>query len=203
MRVPWLVAVTGNAAQYESKIAGFERKGINDGDVVLFGSSSLRLWTTAQTDLAPLPVVNRGFGGGHAAHLSLFWQRIVGDKKPAAVVVYAGDNDLASGKAVDVVYADLCSFLSMVRGRVPVVLLLVKRSPQRAHLDDAIVALDLRLRALAGDDVVIVDADAALWGGDRPRSELFQWDGLHLSPAGYARWTEAVRPVLLALQRAP
>jgi lysophospholipase L1-like esterase len=32
----------------------------------------------------------------------------------------------------------------------------------------------------------------------RPRGELFRMDGLHLSPEGYAVWTDVVRPPLEA-----
>ena len=34
--------------------------------------------------------------------------------------------------------------------------------------------------------------------GDAPPAELFWIDGLHLTEAGYALWTEVVRPRLLA-----
>ena len=33
------------------------------GGIVFAGSSSFTLWTTLADDLAPLPVINRGFGG--------------------------------------------------------------------------------------------------------------------------------------------
>ncbi len=42
-----------------------------------------------------------------------------------------------------------------------------------------------------------VDIDAPMLDTDgRPRAELLQSDGLHLSPAGYELWTEKVMPYL-------
>ena len=40
-------------------------------------------------------------------------------------------------------------------------------------------------------------ATPMLRGEDTPPRDLFAWDGLHLSPAGYALWTRVLRPVLL------
>lgn len=202
MRVKALVAITRGSEQYASNIAGFEAAPVVDGAVVFFGSSSLRLWSTLKHDMDPLPVVNAGFGGGHAIHLNLFWRRVLPRHHPRAVVVYVGDNDLASGVSVDDVACDVGDFIAEVKGLCPVVLLLVKRSPQRAHLDVDIDALNARYRAFASDRVVVVDVDAVLRGaGGAPDRALFQWDGLHLNAAGYAKWTAALKPVLLALPK--
>ncbi len=198
MRVRPLVALTRKAGLYEDNISAFEAAPVVEGSVVFFGSSSLRLWSTLREDMAPLPVHNFGFGGGHAVHLNLFWRRVLPRQKPAAVVVYAGDNDLASGVSVDSVVRDIEEFAAAVSGLCPVILLLVKRSPQREHIAAEIDALNARFRALAG--VTILDVDAPLRGaGGRPDPGLFQYDGLHLNVAGYARWTPVVKPVLLSL----
>src|SRR5437868_13542962 len=36
--------------------------------IVFVGSSSIRFWDTLQKDMAPLPVLNRGFGGAQLSH---------------------------------------------------------------------------------------------------------------------------------------
>jgi hypothetical protein len=196
MRVKPLVALTGNAAQYQSKIDGFARENVDvaSGAVVFFGSSSIRLWSTLARDFAPFVVVNRGFGGAHARHLRLFWRRAL-PAQARAVVVYAGDNDLAAGVSVDDVFADLSGFVADVEGLCPVVLLTVKRSPQRAHLDDEVRALNTRLLGLAeAGACVVVDVDVL--AGDLA---CFRFDGLHLSARGYALWTAVLRPALRAV----
>lgn len=201
MRLRPLVALTRNAAQYEPRIREFAAAPVVAGSVVFFGSSSIRLWSTLAADLAPLPVHNFGFGGGHATHLNLFWRRVLPRQQPRAVVVYAGDNDLAAGVSVDDVVGDVVAFVDAVVGLCPVVLLLVKRSPQREHIAAEIDALNARFRGLgARAGVTVVDVDAPLRGGDgRPDPACFQYDGLHLNAAGYARWTAVVKPALLAL----
>jgi lysophospholipase L1-like esterase len=57
----------------------------------------------------------------------------------------------------------------------------------------------LRQLAERDDRLAFVDVDGAMLGWDeRPRRELFNEDGLHLSPEGYRLWTMLLRPLLLA-----
>ena len=67
-------------------------------DAVLFiGSSSIRLWTTLATDFPQVRTINRGFGGSEIDDSTYFADRIVAPYRPGAIVMYAGDNDLADG----------------------------------------------------------------------------------------------------------
>src|SRR5271170_6245982 len=67
------------------------------GAVVFVGSSNIRLWKLADS-FPGMEVINRGFGGSHMADSARYADRIVTPYKPRAVVVFAGDNDLADGK---------------------------------------------------------------------------------------------------------
>ncbi|MFO0883596.1 MAG: hypothetical protein U0894_05310 [Pirellulales bacterium] len=86
---------------FEKEIAAFEEK-----DKTLFptqeqflfvGSSTIRLWDLKES-FPGMPVINRGFGGSHLSDSVHFAKRIVLPYKPQAIVFYAGDNDIASGK---------------------------------------------------------------------------------------------------------
>src|SRR6266404_8259142 len=65
------------------------------GVIVFIGSSSIRNWDTLQKDMHPLYVINRGFGGSQLAHVNVYAPKVVLPYSPSAVVLYAGDNDLA------------------------------------------------------------------------------------------------------------
>jgi len=81
--------------------------------------------------------------------------------------------------------------------RTQLYLLLVKHSPQRVNIDAGIDALNAGIRLLASAGVEVLDVDAVLRGPDgKPREALFRFDGLHLSPSGYAAWTSVVKPAL-------
>src|SRR5438552_276299 len=83
---------------WEFQIRAFEEadrlRAPEPGSIVFIGSSTIRLWRTLERDMAPLRVVNRGFGGCHLAHVNRYAERIVVPYRPRAVVVYAGENDL-------------------------------------------------------------------------------------------------------------
>src|SRR5438552_18868707 len=78
------------------------------GTIVFTGSSTMRYWKTLDRDMAPIPVINRGFGGAHIAHVNEYFERIVIPYKPRAVVLYAGGNDLGwpSRKSPETVFED-------------------------------------------------------------------------------------------------
>jgi len=58
-----------------------------EGVIVFTGSSSITLWDTLEQDMAPLPVVNRGFGGSRIHQVVHYVDRIVVPYHPRAVVL--------------------------------------------------------------------------------------------------------------------
>src|SRR5215831_6854122 len=83
---------------FEDEILAYEAQdAVNPpplGSVVVTGSSSIAKWTTIQTDLAPLDVIARGFGGSSSDDLDYYLDRIVLKYQPRAVVIYEGENDI-------------------------------------------------------------------------------------------------------------
>ena len=67
--------------------------------------------------MAPLPVLNRGFGGAQLDQVLYYAPRLISPHDPRAVVLYAGDNDLGSftGKTAASVARDLCRLLAWLR----------------------------------------------------------------------------------------
>jgi len=83
----------GDPAFYESEILAFEQSDRiimpEPGAIVLTGSSSIRLWETLAADMAPLRVIQRGFGGAHMEHVVYNVLRIVTAYSPRAVAFLA------------------------------------------------------------------------------------------------------------------
>jgi len=179
------------------------------GRIVFVGSSSIRFWSSLEDDMAPLPVLRRGFGGAHLSHVIHNAPRIVIPYAPRAVVVYAGDNDIGAGKSVDTVVADFESLVRLVRPALPetdIYFLSIKPSRLRWALWPEISQANERIRALAEADPRLhyIDVGRVLLGPDgKPRKDFFRFDGLHLSAAGYAAWTLVVAPVLHAAYGPP
>src|SRR5258706_12230310 len=114
-----------HAAFWKFQIAAFEkadrRHPPKAGAVLFTGSSSIRNWETLDRDMAPLPVINRGFGGAHISHVNEYLEQIVIPFKPQAVVLYAGENDLGwhSKKTPETVCEDFKTFVKSVQARSP------------------------------------------------------------------------------------
>jgi lysophospholipase L1-like esterase len=170
--------------------------------VVFVGSSSIRLWTTLASDFPTIQTINRGFGGSELADSVYYADRIVVPYQPRMVVLYAGENDINAGKTPATVLADFQAFRAKIHTALPaakIIYLAMKESPSRAavrgqvregnRLIAADCAADPRCTFV---DVATPLLDAA--GGYRP--EFFQADQLHLQPAGYAIWTQVLRPYL-------
>lgn len=175
------------------------------GGIVFVGSSSIRFWSTLAEDMAPLPVIRRGFGGSQLSHVAHFAHRIVTPYRPSAVVVYAGDNDLAerTGKTAEVVLADFQELVRKIREESPqarIYFLTIKPSKLRwARWPEMARANALIEAWCAGDPLLeTIDVATPLLGPDgAPRDDVFRLDGLHLNQVGYRAWTETVKPILL------
>lgn len=194
---------------WESDIEAFEAadtKASPGKNLILFtGSSSIRMWSTLEKDMAPLRVLNRGFGGAHMSHVLHFSDRIIRPYEARAIVVYAGDNDIGSGKTPEVVEADFLALVDHIRSTqpsVPIYFLTIKASRLRWKLWPLMDVANNRIVALSKTDPLIrvIDVSAPmieLGRGDEPPGDLFLLDGLHLSSDGYALWTEIVKARLL------
>lgn len=180
----------------------WDRKNAVPADPVLFvGSSSIRMWPTAER-FPDLPVVNRGFGGSHISDVNALLEQVVLPYAPRAVVFYAGDNDIASGKSPERVRDDYAAFVEAVHARYPdadIIWVPIKPSLSRWDMWPAMREANALVQTLSDAHPRLHYADLAtpMLGADgKPRPELFIEDGLHLSPAGYTVWTTHLRPVL-------
>jgi lysophospholipase L1-like esterase len=170
--------------------------------VVFVGSSSIRLWTTLETDFGGIPVINRGFGGSYLSHTVHFAERIILPYRPRAVVVYAGENDLWDGKAAEVLAADFEALRLKIRTALPrcrLIFLSIKLSPSRLRIHNAVREANSRIERICAADPHCRYIDVAtpmLTTGGAFRSELYVNDQLHLSPSGYALWRDLIAPHL-------
>ncbi len=193
------------ARRWEETIREFENwdsKNSFPQDAVLFvGSSSIRLWPTREC-FPELPVINRGFGGSQISDVNYYAERIVLKYKPAVIVFYAGDNDVAAGKNAKQVFDDYKKFLTLVQDKLPaarIIFVGIKPSISRWSLWPVMNEANMAIKDHCSKDkrLFYFDSAAPLLGDDgRPRSEFFLKDNLHLNDKGYEVWTRSLRPIL-------
>jgi len=200
---------TVSAQEWESSIRAFERQDkvhpVPPGGIVFTGSSSIAYWSSLVDDMKPLAVINRGFGGSEYTDVNHYADRIVIAYRPAAVVVYAGDNDLASPgrKTAQSVAQDVQQFVQIIHAKLPetwVFVVSIKPSilrwnawPEMKQANQLIEGF-LRTQDHAG---FIDVASPMLDERGRLSNDLFVGDGLHPSAKCYALWTSIIKPILL------
>ena len=167
--------------------------------VVFYGSSTFTHWLTLAQDFPQVQAVNLGFGGSTLAACAWFFERVVPRQQPTALVVYAGDNDLGDGRTPEEVvlfFEQLLAISKAQLGTIPLCFISIKPSPARLYLRDNIqyanACIQQRIAALGPPYYFLDLYPAMLDGQGNPQRALYEADGLHLSPAGYTLWQQAI-----------
>ena len=192
--VVWEEAVSA----LESKTRGLYDPG--EG-VVFIGSSSIRLWGTLADDMAPLPVIQHGFGGSKLNDIVVYAERLVNVYQPRAVVVFAGTNDIvpAASKTPEVLLASYQEFVRKVRSdqpALPIFYIGITPSPLRWAVWPIAQSTNQLIEAWSETDpnLYFIDTSGALMGRDgEPNPENYSIDGLHLNKRDYEIWREIIR----------
>jgi hypothetical protein len=164
------------------------------GQVVFYGSSSMRMWESLDDDFRDVGVLNLAFGGSTMEACAWFFERLVVPCQPRSIVCYAGDNDLGDGKTPQEVLASFHDLLAKVDihfPSIPFTILSIKPSPARLHILERIIVTNesLRREIERRNKGYFIDTYTAMLGSDhRPDGSLFLEDGLHVSSKGYLVW---------------
>jgi len=174
------------------------------GGVLLVGSSNFRKWTNAVTDLAPLPVTNRAFGGSQTSHQLMFFDQVVPPCRPGLIVWYCGSNDIKAKKDAASILGRTEEWISRVKQMDPsvgVLLVSIHRCPQKRR-DGQIEGVDAvnqgyQELSQKRTGVFYVDVNPALQNlAGESRGELYVEDGLHLNVEGYHQMTTLLKPAI-------
>lgn len=202
------VALIGSLASgqslspFEQEIKAFETRDRthppSQGGVVFVGSSSIRLWKTLAADLPNWDVINRGFGGSQLEDSVRYFERIVAPYNPRIVVLFAGTNDIASGKSAVQVFAAFQKFVAKVRSRlgdIPIAYIAISPAPSRWDKSAEIKKANALIAASASEvgNIYFIDTyRRMLTPAGKPDETLFVEDRLHLNSKGYAIWKQEV-----------
>jgi lysophospholipase L1-like esterase len=189
------------AAAIEAFTSWDSKNYVPEDPVLFVGSSSIRLWKTAEW-FSDLPVINRGFGGAHISDILHYFEQTVAKYNPKAVVFYAGDNDVAGGKSAQQVFSDFKKFSELLSAKTPncvLIYLPIKPSTARWHLWSTMKLTNQLVRNHVIGNANFFYADTAtpmLDMAGKPRAELLVEDGLHLNKSGYKMWSAVAGKLL-------
>jgi len=201
------VAFAQQPVPFEKEIKAFEEQDKTTPppkDAILFtGSSSIRLWESLKTDFPDKVVLNRGFGGSKLPDVIHFADRAIIPYKPKQIIIYVGENDVASGTVTAQEVRDrFVTLFTKIRKSLPktsIVFISMKPSPsRRKYLPITMEANKLIKDYLAKQSraeyldiyTPMLDANGQI------RGELFRADSLHMTPKGYEVWTKELKPLL-------
>lgn len=174
--------------------------------VILFtGSSSFTKWTDVATYFPGYTIINRGFGGSTIPDVIRYAEDVIFPYQPKQVVIYCGDNDLASSDTVtaQVVYARFLQLYQLIRSRmkkVDILYVSIKPSPSRERLMPRMVEANQLIGDFLGKQKHAAFADVyhpMLNADGHPMEDLFLGDKLHMNPKGYAIWQKVIQPYLV------
>lgn len=201
------VRTTAQTPALEKEVQAFEaqdRQTLPPADVILFtGSSSIRFWTDLPRYFPDKVVLNRGFGGSELSDVRHFADRVIVRYQPKQVVLYAGENDIATGKqTARQTYARFVDLFRYVRKKLPNVtftFIAIKHSPSRRPFWPVMNDANRLIRRFLAkkSNAQFVDVRPAMLGSNgQPLGALFKSDSLHMNEKGYQRWAPVLRPYL-------
>lgn len=201
------VEIDSSLIRFEDEILAFEQKDADSlppKNAALFvGSSSFRRWFSMQEDLAPHPVINRGFGGSTMRELNYYMDRIVMPYSPACIFLYEGDNDIVPDSvSPSEVLEEVKIFAEKILEKMPetaIYFVGVKPSPSRKHLLAKARETNSLMENYAEeqDNFFYVDVMTPMMETEeKVRGDIFIEDSLHLNESGYQIWTKIISPIL-------
>ena len=179
--------------------------------ILLIGSSSFTMWKDVQDYFPGYTIVNRGFGGSTLLDQIRYADDIIFPYQPKQIVIYCGENDLASSDTVTtIMVVDRFKQLYQIireKTKAPILYISMKPSPSRRHLFQKMREANQSIALFLGEsDVqssvtsknVFIDVHKKMLNeAGQPIPEIFLEDSLHMNAKGYAIWQEAMKPYLI------
>jgi hypothetical protein len=171
-------------------------------DAILFaGSSSIRLWSTLAKDMAPYPVIQRGFGGAKWSDLAVYAERIFYPHPCRAIVLFVandivGNEDDKSPEEVRQLFNHTIEIIRKKFPDTPVLWITTTPTASRWAVWPRIVQANNRIirECQQTENIYTVKTDSCFLNeSGLPNPCLFMEDRLHLNANGYAVWTEIIK----------
>ncbi|MFT3949364.1 MAG: GDSL-type esterase/lipase family protein [Agriterribacter sp.] len=172
--------------------------------ILFIGSSSFTMWKDVQDYFPGYTIINRGFGGSTLPDLIRYVNDIVVPYKPKQVVIYCGENDIASSDTITAEtvaqrFVTLFETIRKIYPKVPIAFISMKPSPSRERFLPKLQSANQQIRDYITTQKRTAYIDVypyMMRENGSPRKALFTEDMLHMNKNGYAIWQYAILPYL-------
>jgi lysophospholipase L1-like esterase len=191
--------------QYEKDIAAFEQldktEKYPENALLFVGSSSIRLWSTLQEDIAPYPFIQRGFGGSKSPDVLRYLKRIAYPHSFSALVIFVANditgspNDLTPKESLHN-YREMVKIIRAKYAQQPIFFIEITPTQSRWKYWSTIQQTNAGLKAYCqkGKNLYFIEtAQSYLNEKSEPRNELFREDHLHQNREGYKIWGKLIK----------
>ena len=173
--------------------------------ILFVGSSSFTKWKDVQDYFPKNTIINRGFGGSTLPDVIRYAKEVICPYKAKQVVIYCGENDLASSDTVSaqLVFQRFKQLFTIIRKNDPSVALAfvsIKPSPSRRSLWPKIEKTNKLIKNYLStkNKSAFIDVYLPMFKKDATvRSNIFLEDSLHMNAKGYHIWQKIIQPYLV------
>jgi lysophospholipase L1-like esterase len=173
--------------------------------ILFIGSSSFTQWTDVQDYFPTYKIINRGFGGSELTDVIRYANEVIIPYQPKQVVIYCGENDLASSDTVTAQtvlnrFKKLFTIIRKNNPSVSVAFVSLKPSPSRRHLWPKMIQANQLVKNYLSTKkkTAFIDVYNKMFNRDGTvMQDIFIEDNLHMNAKGYAIWQKAIEPYLI------
>jgi lysophospholipase L1-like esterase len=188
-------------------VAKNAEKTAGPNDLLLIGSSSIRLWDSIDSDMPDWSAVRRGYGGAKYSDLVIQLDKLLAGHHPKAILFYVA-NDIAGGNDnKDIAPQEVGTLVEYVARHTrelnpttPIFFIQLSATPKRWHVWEKTTEANGEIEKVAksvDNCYYIQTADLFI---DRisgePNPKFFRDDKLHLSAEGYKLWAGRIQEQL-------
>ena len=173
--------------------------------ILFVGSSSFTKWTDVQDYFPEYKIINRGFGGSSLPDLIRYADDIIFPYQPKQIVIYCGENDLATSDTVtaQLVFERFKTLFEMIRAKMPsepIAFVSLKPSPSRERLWPKMVEVNYLIKDYlkTKKHTAFIDVYNNMFDKNGAvMQDIFIGDRLHMNKKGYAIWQPLIKPYLV------
>jgi len=167
---------------------------------LFIGSSSFTLWKTLEQDLPEYAPLNRAFGGSTLLDVIRYRKDIIDKYNPQRIVIYCGENDVASSDAVTgkIVFERFKVLYQYIRDKFPkidVYYVSLKPSPSRWRMRERMIDANTQIERFCKKQkhTYFISIWSEMLVKSKPNPYLFIEDSLHMNAKGYEIWMKEIR----------
>ncbi len=172
--------------------------------ILFTGSSSIRLWSDLAKDMAPYPVIQRGYGGAKLSDYVVYASRIIDPHPCKAIVIFIANDISASDQdktpaEVAGLFRNLLRTIRKSHPETPVFWIAITPTASRWKVWPQIKKANSLIKDICDNqfNTYFIDTQFAFLNEvGQPIDELFRPDKLHLTEKGYAVWTKIIKDEL-------